>query len=79
MERKWLVRDDSCIFQVGLDGGDGNIVRLGMLASGDVCVSLCEEVSNVWRENGSSCQLLEVFLDDETNWRVFMGEGEATL
>ena len=79
MERQWIVWDDTCIFEVGFDGGDGYIVRLGMLASGDVCVSLREEMSNVWGENGSSCQLLEVFLDDETNWRVFMGEGEATL
>ena len=79
MERQWIVWDDSCIFEVGLDGGDGDIVRLGMLSSGDVCVSLREEMSNVWGENGSSCQLLEVFLDDETNGRVLMGEGEATL
>ena len=79
MERQWIVWDDSCIFEVGLDGGDGDIVRLGMLSSGDVCVGLGKKMIDVRREDGSSCQLLEIFLDDESNWRIFVGEGEATL
>ena len=50
-----------------------------MLSSGDVCVGLGKKMIDVRREDGSSCQLLEIFLDDESNWRIFVGEGEATL
>ena len=40
MESQWLVWDDACIFEVGLNGGDGDIVGFGMLSSGYVSVGL---------------------------------------
>ena len=43
-----FIRDDACIFKVGLNRRDGDGKGFWVLACGDVGVSLSKEMTDVW-------------------------------